>query len=198
MISLDFSQSRLDNRYIFMMLLTIKLKIVADCILSLYFLILLKNSSKNSTNKIILIIKYNYYNYHFFVGLFHRGFLHSSTALSISALQGAPLEKTKKLAASIGCLNDSSTEFIIACLKERPAQQIVQSSNLFFGIKSFPFAPFGPVVEKKVYDAFLPLDPYEMLLSGQINDVPLINSFTAQEAAMIAAGKLKFKGYLHE
>lgn len=125
-------------------------------------------------------------------GLFHRGFLHSGTVLGVTSFQDAPLEKAKKLAASVGCLNDSatSTEYIVSCLRERQAQQIVQNNDIFKGIKIFPFAPFGPVVEKRVYNAFLPYDPREMLLSGQINDVPLINSFTAQEAALMVAGKL--------
>lgn len=124
-----------------------------------------------------------------FTGLFHRGFSHSGTALNVWALQDAPLEKAKRLAASVGCLNDSSSEFIVACLKEKPAQQIVQKNYIFNAIKGFPFAPFGPIVEKKVYNAFLPNDPQELLLSGQINDVPWINLYTAQEAAITVAGK---------
>lgn len=106
------------------------------------------------------------------------------------ALQGNPLENARKLAASVGCItNYSSTEFFITCMQERPAQQIVRNHNIFTVVKRFPFAPFGPVVEKQVFNAFLPYKPQELLLTGQINDVPWINSVTAQEGALSGAGR---------
>lgn len=108
------------------------------------------------------------------------------------SLNKAPLKNTRKLAASVGCVDDNSTKNLVKCLKQRPARQLIevsQSPSILF----VPFASFGPVVESRREGAFVPDHPYKLLANGKINDVPWINSHTTEDGTI--PGLCKYKGY---
>ncbi|KAF2904191.1 hypothetical protein ILUMI_01983 [Ignelater luminosus] len=117
-------------------------------------------------------------------GLFHRGISKGGTALAPWAIHKAPLKEAKRLAASLNC-DDSSTRELIKCLKEKPARQIIQNSHFSPVIDGFPIAPFSPVVEKESASAFLIDDPYKLLKSGNVTDVPWLSGATTEEGILI-------------
>ncbi|RZC40528.1 COesterase and/or Abhydrolase 3 domain containing protein [Asbolus verrucosus] len=63
-------------------------------------------------------------------GLFHRGFSQSGTSLCPWVLMEKPLEKSKKLAASLGCPTQHVNN-MIECLKTRPGRQIVGTAEFY-------------------------------------------------------------------
>lgn len=129
----------------------------------------------------------------YFLGLFHKGFSHSGTVTAPWALQRAPLTKARQLAASLGCVDDSSTKNIIDCMRQRPAYQIVANTKQFYVYGLFPIVPFAPTVEIKSDEAFISDHPYNLLVNGPINDVPWINMFTSEDGLFIATCKAKAK-----
>ncbi|KAI7815085.1 carboxylesterase [Rhyzopertha dominica] len=128
--------------------------------------------------------------YHYFSplseGLFHRGFSHSGNALCPWATQRVPLEKFKKLAASLGC-DDGSTTLKVDCLKERPAVQIVAHQTQFYYNDILPIAPFGPVVESTVEGAFLSHPIEDLMKAGNFSRVQWVSSNTKNDCGMICA-----------
>lgn len=104
----------------------------------------------------------------------------SGTALCPWTFQENPLEKARQVAASVGCPT-KDTKQMIACLKERPAEQIVETTRQFRPWLFNPFSPFGLVVEKAGQKPFLPDHPYALLAKGKVLDVPWITSVTADE-----------------
>ncbi|KAF2904197.1 hypothetical protein ILUMI_01989 [Ignelater luminosus] len=115
-------------------------------------------------------------------GLFHRGISQGGTALTPWAIHKAPLEKAKRLAASIGCIT-STTKELVKCLKERSARQVIQYSH-DSPIKGFPLTPFSPVVEKPSSGAFITDYPYNLLKSGDIADLPWMTGSTTEEGIL--------------
>lgn len=71
-------------------------------------------------------------------------------------------------------------------MKIRPAYQIIQQVKMLFGDHSLAF---GPVVEPKSEEAFVDENPWDLLRSGRINDVPWINSYTKNEIIFLLSGK---------
>ncbi|RZB84954.1 COesterase and/or Abhydrolase 3 domain containing protein, partial [Asbolus verrucosus] len=115
-------------------------------------------------------------------GLFHRGFSQSGVALNSFSLQEQPLSKAKILADAVGCPTSPSLS-LVQCLKQRPFQHLLAQAPLFFGYTYIPLAPFAPVVEKGS-EPFLKEDPYYLLTTGEVYDVPWIASTTTHEGAI--------------
>lgn len=124
-----------------------------------------------------------------YIGLFKAGISTSGTALCPWTFQEQPLEKTRQLAAAVGC-NQQSTKDLVDCLQNRPARQIVESVRMFRPWLFNPFSPFGLVVEKSGKNPFLPDFPYALLERGEVQDLPWITSVTAHEGLYPAAGKI--------
>ncbi|KAF2904192.1 hypothetical protein ILUMI_01984 [Ignelater luminosus] len=117
-------------------------------------------------------------------GLFHKGISQGGTALAPWAIHKAPLKEAKRLAASLGC-HTSSTKELVKCLKQKPAKEIIKHAYYSPNIDKFPLAPFSPVVEKKDPRAFISNDPYKLLKSGNITDVPWLSGATSEEGILV-------------
>ncbi|XP_018579398.2 venom carboxylesterase-6-like [Anoplophora glabripennis] len=124
-------------------------------------------------------------------GLFVKGFSQSGSALTTFANRKKALERAKKLAALVGC-PDSPSEELKSCLKQIPAQTLIQQMVHFSSYENLaPPTPFTPVVEKGSANAFLDAEPYQLLKEGKVLDVPWITSFVTAEGLFIT-------GYLYE
>ncbi|KAF2904196.1 hypothetical protein ILUMI_01988 [Ignelater luminosus] len=124
-------------------------------------------------------------------GLFHRGISQAGTALAPWAIHKAPLKEAKRLGASLHCDN-SSTRELVKCLKLKPVKQIIKNAIYSPIINGFPISPFSPVVEKESPSAFILDDPYKLLKSGNITDVPWLSGATTEEGILILS-LLKFQ-----
>ncbi|RZC41080.1 COesterase domain containing protein, partial [Asbolus verrucosus] len=112
-------------------------------------------------------------------GLFHRGFSQSGVALNSFTIQEQALNKAKILADAVGCPSASS-QVLVQCLKQRNYLHLVTKTSLFYGYTFTPFSPFAPVVEKGS-NPFLNKNPFELLVNGDVQDLPWISSNTAHE-----------------
>ncbi|GAB6023218.1 hypothetical protein CHUAL_008036 [Chamberlinius hualienensis] len=114
-------------------------------------------------------------------GLFHAAIQMSGNALCDWAISDNPLPNAITLAESMQCPTQSSTD-LIQCLQKRPALELLikgtEMKSLFF--------PFIPVVDRtRGLNAFLPKSPNELLISGEINTVPVMSGFTSDEAIQL-------------
>ncbi|GLV38038.1 Esterase 6 [Carabus blaptoides fortunei] len=131
-------------------------------------------------------------------GLFNRGFSMSGTALNPWVLQENPLEKAKKLAAILEC-DTEDIRTMINCLSHMPARIVAQAMEHFFGYLYNPFSPFGVVVEPRTApNAYLTQHPYELLRSGDIQDLPWITSTVQSEGLYPGAEFVSDAKYLSE
>ena len=121
-------------------------------------------------------------------GLFQRGFSQSGVGLNPFTIQEEPLMRAKKLGAAVGCPS-SSTRGLVECLKQRPAKHILSKISSFFTYGFLPCIPFGPVVEKGGSRPFLATDPYILLKTGQVYDVPWVVSTTSHEGLFLVNSK---------
>ncbi|RZC33705.1 COesterase and/or Abhydrolase 3 domain containing protein, partial [Asbolus verrucosus] len=112
--------------------------------------------------------------------LFHRGMSQSGTMLNPWVLMEKPLDKTKKLAANLGCSTKDVSK-MIECLKTRTGRQVVASVKEFQPWLYNPFSPFGPVVDPWSSDPVLPEHPYSLLKKKKVYDIPWIVSYTNSE-----------------
>ncbi|VEN33919.1 unnamed protein product [Callosobruchus maculatus] len=113
-------------------------------------------------------------------GLFNRGISQSGCTLNSWVLVENPLEKTKKVAESVGCSSSSSKE-IVECLKSKPARQITYAVGKLQPWLFNPYTPVGPVIDIWANDPVLPEHPYTLLKSGRVQDLPWMISYTADE-----------------
>nr|AWW17126.1 carboxylesterase E11 [Subpsaltria yangi]AWW17127.1 carboxylesterase E12 [Subpsaltria yangi] len=122
------------------------------------------------------------------IDLFHRGICTSGTFLMPLAFQKNAKEKSKKVAAALGCPTKSSRR-LVNCLKTKPAADIVLLTYLFkpHFFPSLPFTAFGPVQEPLSNNAFLTQNPYDMLVRGEFQSKPLIMSLVKKEGLFPAA-----------
>jgi carboxylesterase type B len=65
------------------------------------------------------------------LGLFSRGISSSGSALCRWALSDQARDKSVQLAASLGCPTDKGARHIIRCLKQRPAERILEQVEQF-------------------------------------------------------------------
>nr|AVM18971.1 odorant degrading protein 1 [Holotrichia parallela] len=119
-------------------------------------------------------------------GLFHKGFSQSGVALNPWVIRANPAINGKKLAAAVGC-SDQSLKNLYECMKQRSGQQITQAVLSFSEAFCIPLVPFGPIVEKNSPTAFLKKHPYEQLVDKEMIDVPLLISMTTKEGTIPGA-----------
>ncbi|RZC40529.1 COesterase and/or Abhydrolase 3 domain containing protein [Asbolus verrucosus] len=110
-------------------------------------------------------------------GLFHRGISQSGTTLNPWVLMENPLEKSQKLAATLGCPTEEVMG-MVECLKRRPGRQIVNSVKEFQPWLYNPFSPFGVVVDSWASDPVLPEHPLKLIENKQVADLPWITTET--------------------
>ncbi|VEN62744.1 unnamed protein product [Callosobruchus maculatus] len=113
-------------------------------------------------------------------GLFNRGISQSGCTLNSWVLVENPLEKTKKIAESVGC-STSSNKKMVECLKSKPARQITYAVGNLQPWLFNPYTPVGPVIDKWSSDPVLPEHPYTLLKTGKVQDLPWMISFTSDE-----------------
>lgn len=105
------------------------------------------------------------------------------------SVQTAPLERAQRSAALVGCVADNSTKDLIKCLKQKPVNQLIESTSIS-SLGNSTVATFGPTIEVATAGAFLDDDPYKLLSAGKINDVPWINSYCTADGSV--SGKSKY------
>lgn len=113
-------------------------------------------------------------------GLFQGGISISGTALDCWTQARNSLEKTKKLAALMGCPTISTRE-MVQCLKFRPARAMVQAVKEYQVFYYNPFTPFGPVAEKFGDAPFIDRPPAEIIDTGDVQDIPWVTGVTSEE-----------------
>ncbi|KAL0882901.1 hypothetical protein ABMA27_016410 [Loxostege sticticalis] len=114
-------------------------------------------------------------------GTFARGIAFSGSAFASWAHAVKPVQKAKALAAIVGC-STIITEEMVDCLKNRPAEVLVNAQIKMFDWKVHLFTPFTPTVETSgVKKPFLTQYPYLAAQAGAMHRVPLITSVTSEE-----------------
>lgn len=131
------------------------------------------------------------------LGLFSRGISHSGCALNPWVFMENGKEKARTVAESVGCPTASSYK-LIACLKEKPAEDIVRTVPLFQPYLYNPFSPFAVTVEPKHEGAFLTQKPIDILRLRQFQELPWIASATEAEGLYPAGEFMRHENYLPE
>ncbi|CAH1394567.1 unnamed protein product [Nezara viridula] len=118
-------------------------------------------------------------------GLFKAAICVSGSSLSPWGVAENVREKSFVVARELGCPDVDSLS-MIKCLRRRPAEHIVQTTNNFLGWYYNPVVPFGPVVEPPGPNAFLPDTPINLIKQGKSSDVPMMITFTKDEGMFFA------------
>ncbi|XP_018561795.1 venom carboxylesterase-6-like [Anoplophora glabripennis] len=117
-------------------------------------------------------------------GLFVKGISQSGSALASWAIKKNALKRAKKLALLVDC-PDSPSEDLKSCLKQKPAQTLLEQLAYFQGTDNLgELAPFAPVVENTSATAFLDTNPFQLMMEGKVHDVPWITSVTTGEGLL--------------
>lgn len=119
-------------------------------------------------------------------GLFHRAVSMSGSPLCTILFEENPLAWAQKLATSLGCPTNISTE-LVECLRNFPATDIIAAVTVMGSTTLFNI-PFKPTLD----GTFIASLPKELLTSGAIiNRVPLLSGVTKDEPAAAIAGVMK-------
>ncbi|CAD6205731.1 GSCOCT00009989001.2-RA-CDS [Cotesia congregata] len=113
-------------------------------------------------------------------GLFHAGISISGTALDCWAQTENSLEKSKKLASILGCPT-TNTSSMVECLRTRPGKGISQAVGEFQPWLFNPLTAFGPVIERKSPKAFINRPPVEIIINGDVADLPWMTTLVSEE-----------------
>uniref|UniRef100_A0A1I8JTH5 Carboxylic ester hydrolase n=1 Tax=Anopheles arabiensis TaxID=7173 RepID=A0A1I8JTH5_ANOAR len=119
-------------------------------------------------------------------GLFQNGIAHSGTALNPWVMAEDSARKAKQIARGVGCPEDrlSSSQAMVECLRDRPAEDIVRQVPFLLDYLYNPFSPLGVVVEKQSKvnrRPFLADHPAVLSRKGKLTKVPLVLSVTQGE-----------------
>jgi len=128
-------------------------------------------------------------------GLFQRGISQSGTALCPWTQMENGRGKATKLAQELGCNIQTSRE-MVDCLRHRPAKLIIQ--KVVQEWENMPFSPFGATVEMAGAAPFLDRQPIDILLEGNVQDLPWITTVTTAEGTYPAAAWLEREDILNE
>lgn len=115
-------------------------------------------------------------------GLFARGISHGGSAMNNWVVQKDPEDKYKKMLQLTDCTS-------VECLKNLPAEKILQTISAFRPFNGYPLNPFGLVVEKERHGAFLTKKPREMIEKKYFQKLPWIVS-TVQDDGFVFVSKL--------
>ena len=61
-----------------------------------------------------------------------------------------------------------------------------------------PYTPFGPVVEKSTENYFINRSPIEIIVSGDVQDVPWITGVVSEEGLYPVAGKYNLQNKYYD
>ncbi|XP_046639107.1 venom carboxylesterase-6-like isoform X1 [Daphnia pulicaria] len=112
-------------------------------------------------------------------GLFHRAIAQSGSTLNPWARKRSVGTYTKKLAQYVNCPQSNSSA-LLACLRQKPANQIVRFQKEIEIMHVCPVG-FGPRVDVERESPFLPAEPRKLMETNQINSVPMIAGSTRNE-----------------
>jgi len=107
-------------------------------------------------------------------GLFAGGISHGGSALNPWVMQTNPARKFRTVLEHTNCTD-------VQCLKEVPAEKVVESVQVLQPYLSNPFNPFGIVVEVGSNVPFLTDEPIELLRRGEFTKEPWITSGVREE-----------------
>ncbi|XP_053988697.1 carboxylic ester hydrolase-like isoform X2 [Hylaeus volcanicus] len=113
-------------------------------------------------------------------GLFQGGISISGTTFDCWTQAENMLEKSKRVAALMGCPTGNTRE-MVRCLRYRPPTAMVESTSEFMRFYYNPFTPFGPVPERYGDEPFIDRTPVEIVSSGDVHDIPWITGVTSEE-----------------
>jgi len=130
-------------------------------------------------------------------GLFQRGISQSGTALCPWTQMENGRSKATKLAQELGCNIQTSRE-LIDCLRHRPAKMIVQTVAIFHEWENMPFSPFGATVEVAGAAPFLDRQPIDILLDGNVQDLPWMTTVTTAEGVYPTAAWVEKEDIMNE
>nr|XP_033331335.1 venom carboxylesterase-6-like [Megalopta genalis] len=122
-------------------------------------------------------------------GLFHRAISQSGNGYCPWAVArpGSAKRNAIKLADVLSCPT-KDTKKMIACLREKDVQKIIETDRVFQVFGYCPMIPFRPVVEPKHPGAFLTEDPAISSRNGRLMDIPWMTGVTSEEGSLVVPG----------
>ncbi|XP_066903481.1 esterase FE4 [Halyomorpha halys] len=121
-------------------------------------------------------------------GLFKGAICASGSSLNPWAFAENVREKSFFVARELGCPAEDSLS-MIKCLRRRPAEHIVETTNYFLPWFFSPISPYALVVEPPGPNAFLPDTPMNLIKQTQGSVVPIMFTF-AKDEGLIPAGAI--------
>ncbi|XP_053666854.1 esterase-5B-like [Anopheles marshallii] len=134
-------------------------------------------------------------------GLFQNGIAHSGTALNPWVMAEDSASKAQLIAKGVGCSVDQTSQSILSCLRDRPAEDIVRQVPFLLDYLYNPFSPLGVVIEKQSKlnrRPFLVEHPAVLSRKGKLTKVPLILSVTQAEGLYPGAEFISQPEYLQD
>lgn len=119
-------------------------------------------------------------------GLFQGAISISGTALKPWAQAKNSAERSRSVASLLGCTTNT-TKLMLECLKSQPASNIMQLTRKFQPWEFNPLREFGPVVEKNSAEPFIDQSPVDIMVSGNVADVPWLITVTSEEGLVPVA-----------
>ncbi|CAH1394484.1 unnamed protein product [Nezara viridula] len=113
-------------------------------------------------------------------GLFQAAICMSGVSLNPWTFAENVREKANFIASQLGCPNHDSRA-MIECLRNRPGDHIVGTTEHLLPWLYNPFSPYALVAEPPSPNAFLPATPINILKERKASDVPLLLTFTKEE-----------------
>jgi len=129
------------------------------------------------------------------VGLFKNGISHSGCALNPWVFMENGKQRTEKLAQIVKCPT-STVQKMVACLKEKPAEELVRAVSKFQPWLYNPFSPFAVTIEPKVEGAFLTEKPIDVIRDRKYQELPWLASATEAEGLYPAGEFMRHPEYL--
>lgn len=123
-------------------------------------------------------------------GLFHKAISESGSALCYwSILENAP-RTAKQVAEALNCTTRSSQQ-MIQCLQNVPAESFAALQLTFAEWSLFPLVVFGPTLEHYHSGAFLTEKPEDIYRRGRAAKVPWITGFNTNELSWLVSGMIQ-------
>ncbi|XP_050074269.1 esterase-5B-like [Anopheles maculipalpis] len=135
-------------------------------------------------------------------GLFQNGIAHSGTALNPWVMAEDSARKAHQIAQGLGCpVEDQSSQSLLLCLRDRPAEDIVRQVPFLLDYLYNPFSPLGVVIEKQSKlnrRPFLADHPAVLSRKGKLTKAPLVLSVTQGEGLYPGAEFISQPDYLRD
>ncbi|XP_065224299.1 venom carboxylesterase-6-like [Planococcus citri] len=116
---------------------------------------------------------------------------HFQSAISSSGSVSLPwslptytVENSEKVASAFNCSYEN-VERMMACLRNKPANELIEEGSPFKNGVYRGALFFGPVIEPKHRGAFLTENPYRLLKDGKVKQVPFLTSLVETEGSVV-------------